>query len=187
MEFKCTSDVLPDYFESKDSMSSKQYENFMNTPRKEKTPGWTSEQLNFIVGSKSINEKTMDINLEKIGINQKNKEKIKAATAKTNIHSLLHILKAYYANTHQDQPKPTEIEGSEKLQLAIDTRQTLGKPLPYTHQNPSPPEERHTEQPSSRSDKTYTSLLPQVNYTDGPTSNSPPRPTRSLLKAPPHR
>jgi hypothetical protein len=54
-------------------------------------------------------------------------------------------------------PKPTTTEGSEKLQLVIDTRQDLGKHLPYTHQDPSEPhtsfppsEERHTERSSSR-------------------------------------
>jgi hypothetical protein len=131
MEFKHTSDVLPDYLERKNSMVSKQYENFMNILRKAKNPGWTSDQLNFIVGSKSINKNVMDANLEKIGINQKNRKKIK--TAKTNLHSLLNILKAYYANTHHDVPKATTNEGSETLQLAIDTRQVLVRRLPYTH------------------------------------------------------
>jgi hypothetical protein len=73
MEFKHTSDVLPDYLERKDKMSAKQYENFMNILRKAKKPGWTSDQLNFIVGSKTINENTMDTNLERLGINQKKK------------------------------------------------------------------------------------------------------------------
>jgi hypothetical protein len=77
MEFKHTSDVLPDYLERKDSMESKQYENFMNIFRKAKNPGWTSDQLNFIVGSKSINENVMDTNLEKIGITQKKERKSK--------------------------------------------------------------------------------------------------------------
>jgi hypothetical protein len=81
MEFKRTSDVLPDYLERKDKMASKQYENFMKILRKAKKPGWTSEQLNFIVDSKTINENAMDTNLERLGINQKNKKKIKAATA----------------------------------------------------------------------------------------------------------
>jgi hypothetical protein len=76
MEFKHTSDVLPDYLERKDSMASKQYENFM--------------------------------------------------------------------------------KGSETLQLAIDTRQALG----------------------------YTSLMPQVNYTEGTTPDNPSRPDRSLLQTP---
>jgi hypothetical protein len=34
MEFKRTSDVLPNYLERKDKMASKQYENFMNILRK---------------------------------------------------------------------------------------------------------------------------------------------------------
>ena len=75
LEFKRTSDVQPDYMERKDSMTLKQYSNFMNIIRRAKTPGWTSEQLNFFVGSKTINEEVMDRNLEKIGINQKNKKK----------------------------------------------------------------------------------------------------------------
>jgi hypothetical protein len=118
MEFKHTSDVLPDYLERKDEMVSKQYENFMNILRKAKKPGWTSDQLNFIVGSKSINENVMDTNLERLGINQKNKKKIKAATAKTNIHRLLNILKPYYANTHQDSPKSTR----SKIPHQVSTR-----------------------------------------------------------------
>ncbi len=40
---------------------------------------WTSEQINFIVGSKIMNERSMDTNLDKIDINQKNKQKIKDA------------------------------------------------------------------------------------------------------------
>jgi hypothetical protein len=99
MEFKRTSDVLPNYLEKKDNMSSKQYENFMNMLRKAKNPDWTSEQINFIVVSKTINESVMDINLDKIDINQKNKQKIKAKTVKTNIHSLLNILRG---NTSPD-------------------------------------------------------------------------------------
>ena len=65
----------------------------MDILRKAKRPGWTSDQLNFIVGSKSINEKAMDENFDKMGINQKNKKRIKDATTKTNIHRLLNILK----------------------------------------------------------------------------------------------
>ena len=60
MEFKRTSDVLPDYLERKDKMASKQYETFMEILRKAKKTGWTTEQLNFIVGSKTINENAMD-------------------------------------------------------------------------------------------------------------------------------
>jgi len=97
MEFKRTSDVLPNYVEKKDNKSSKQYENFINILRKAKNPGWTSEQINFIivVDSKTINENVMNTtNLDKIGINQKNKQKIKVVTVKKNIHSLLNILKS---------------------------------------------------------------------------------------------
>jgi hypothetical protein len=116
----------------------------------------TSDQLNFIVGSKSINENTMDINLGKLVINQKKKEKIKAATAKTNIHILLNILKTFYANTHQDSPRATSNEGAEKLQLAIDTRQALSKRPPHInrdlsepHTSLTPSEKRHSKRPSS--------------------------------------
>jgi hypothetical protein len=115
-------------------MTSKKYENFIYILRKDKSPGWTSEQQNFMVGSKTINETAMDTNLDKIDINQKNKKKIKDTTVKTNIHSLLNILKAYYANTHQDKPKPTNTDGTVRLQLDVDTRQDLGKCPPYEHQ-----------------------------------------------------
>ena len=84
----------------------------MNILRKTKGQGWVSlaEQINFMVGSKSINEETMDKNPEKIGINQKNKKKVKDATAKTNIDILLNILKAYYVNVHQDKKTPTQTQ-----------------------------------------------------------------------------
>jgi hypothetical protein len=91
----------------------------MNILRKAKKTGWTSDQLNFTVGSKTINENVMDTNLERLGINQKKKKKIKAATAKANIHGLLNILKTYYVNTHQDSPKPTMNEGTDDLQLGF--------------------------------------------------------------------
>jgi hypothetical protein len=187
MEFKHTSDVLPDYLERKDKMTSKQYENFMNILRKVKKPGWTSDQLNFIVGSKTINENAMDTNLERLGVNQKNKKKIKAATAKPNIHGLLNILKAYYVNTHQDPPKPTINEGTDDLQLVIDTRQDLGKRPSHTNQDgtksptrPLPAEGKRTKRPVYAG--TYTSLIPQVNYTEGSAPNNPPRPARTLLQ-----
>ena len=189
MEFKRTSDVLPDYLERKDKMASKQYENFMNILRKAKNPGWTSDQLNFIVGSKTINENAMDTNLERLGINQKNKKKIKAATTKANIHGLLNILKAYYVNTHQDSPKSTPYEGTDKLQLAIDTRQDLGKRPPHANQEvkksptgPPPAEGKRAKRPSYEG--AYTSLIPQVNYTEGPAHGNPPGPVRTLLLAP---
>jgi hypothetical protein len=191
MEFKRTSDVLPDYLERKDKMASKQYENFMNILRKAKKTGWTSDQFNFIVGSKTINENAMDTNLERLGINQKNKKRIKAATAKANIHGLLNMLKAYYANTHQDPPKPTTHEGTNDLQLTIDTRQALGKRPPLTNQDgnksptgPLPAEGKHTKRPAYEG--AYNSLIPQVNYTEGPAPNNPPRPARTLLQVPSH-
>ena len=130
----------------------------------------------------------MDTNLERLGINQKNKKKIKAATAKTNIHSLLNILKSYYANTHQDPPKSTTSEGTDNVQLVIDTRQALGKRPPHANQDVprSPtrlplPEGKRAKRPSYEG--AYTSLIPQVNYTEGPAPDNPPRPTQ-LLQAP---
>jgi hypothetical protein len=186
-----TSDILPNYLEKKENMASKQYENFMNILRKVKNPGWTSEQIHFIVGSKTINESVMDTNLDKMGINQKNKQRIKTTIVKTNIHSLLNVLKDYYENTHQDKPKLTDTEGTGRMQLAIDTRQVLDKHPPY-HQSlpgphicPPPPTKRHTEQTSS--DKTYPSLIPQVDYTEGPTPDNPSKPSRTLLQIPTHK
>jgi hypothetical protein len=164
-------------------MAFKQYENFLNILRKAKKPGWTTDQLNFIVGSKTINENAMDTNLEKIGINQK--KKIKAATAKANIHDLLNILKAYYANTHQDTPKSESNEGTEGLKLMIDTRQTLGNRPPYTNQNGTetlPAKGKHTKRQDYEG--VYTSLIPQVNYIEGPAHNSLPSSVRTLLQTP---
>ena len=161
----------------------------MNILRKAKKTGWTSDQLNFIVGSKTINENAMDTNLERLGINQKNKKKIKAATAKANIHGLLNILKAYYANTHQDPPKPTINEGTNELQLEIDTRQDLGKCPPHTNQDgtksptrPVPAEGKRTKRQVYAG--AYTSLIPQVNYTEGSGPSNPSRPAWTLLQAP---
>jgi hypothetical protein len=185
MEFKRTSDVLPDYLARKDVMASKQYENLMNILRKAKKTGWTSDQLNFIVGSKTINENVIDTNLERLGINQKNKKKIKAITAKANIHGLLNILKAYYANTHQDSPKPETNKGTDDLQLTIDTRQALGKRPPHTNQDGTktlPAEGKRTKRQTYEG--AYTSLIPQVNYTEGPAPNNIPSSVRTLLQAP---
>jgi hypothetical protein len=185
MEFKRTSDVLPDYLKRKDKMASKQYENVMKILRKAKKPGWTSDQLNFIVGSTTINENAMDTNLERLGINQKKKKKIKTATAMANIHGLLNILKAYYANTHQDSPKPETNKGTDDLQLTIDTRQALGKRPPHTNQDGTktlPTEGKLTKRQTYEG--TYTSLIPQVNYTEGSAPNNIPTSVRTLLQAP---
>jgi hypothetical protein len=182
MEFKRTSDVLPNYLEKKDNMSSKQYENFINVLRKAKNPGWTSEQINFIVDSKTINESVMNTtNLDKIGINQKNKQKITAATVKKYILSLLNILKSYYVNTHQDKPILTDTEWTGRLQLAVDTRKAPGKHPPHHQRLPGPhtcsppPKKRHTERTSS--DEAYPSLIPQVDYTEGTTPDNPSKPS----------
>jgi hypothetical protein len=185
MEFKRTSDVLPDYLERKDKMTSKQYENFMSILRKAKKPGWTSDQLNFIVGSKTINENVIDTNLERLGINQKNKKKIKAITAKANIHGLLNILKAYYASTHQDSPKPETNKGTDDLQLVIDTRQVLGKRPPHINQDGTktlPVEGKRTKRQVYEG--AYTSLIPKVNFTEGPAPHNLPSSARTLLQAP---
>jgi hypothetical protein len=185
MEFKRTSDVLPDYLERKDKMASKQYETFMEILRKAKKTGWITDQLNFIVGSKTINENAMDTNLERLGINQKKKKKIKAATTKANIHGLLNILKSYYANTHQDTPKPEINEGTAGLKLMIDTRQALGKRPPCTNRNgttTTPTKGKHTKRRDYEG--VYTSLIPQVNYIEGPAHNSLPSSVRTLLQTP---
>jgi hypothetical protein len=156
-------------------MASKQYENFMDILRKTKKPGWTSDQLNFIVGSKTINENAMDTNLERLGINQKNKKKIKTVTTKANIHGLLNILKAYYVNTNQNSPKPTISEGADGLQLMIDTRQALGK-------HPLPTEGKRSKRQDYEG--AYTSAIPQVNYTEGTAPNNLPSSVRTLLQTP---
>ncbi len=157
----------------------------MEILRKAKKTGWTTDQLNFIVGSKTINENAMDTNLEKLGINQKKKQKIKAATAKANIHGLLNILKAYYANTHQDSPKPETNEGTAGLELMIDTRQALGKRAPHTNQKGTETlhaKGKHTKRQGYEG--AYTSLIPQVNYIEGHAHNSLPSSARTLLQAP---
>ena len=42
------------YLERKEDMTNKQYERFMDIHRKAKGTGWTSQQLNFVVGSVEI-------------------------------------------------------------------------------------------------------------------------------------
>ncbi len=128
----------------------------------------------------------MDTNLERLGINQKKK---KAATAKANIHGLLNILKAYYANTHQDSPKPTISEGADDLQLMIDTRQSLGKRPPHTDQDGTKSSTRPLPTEGKRSKRqvyegAYTSTIPQVNYTEGSAPNNLPSSVRTLLQVP---
>jgi hypothetical protein len=168
-------------------MASKQYENLMNILRKAKNPGWTSDHLNFIVGSKTINENAIDTNLERLGINQKNKKNIKAAAAKANIHGLLNILKAYYANTHQDSQKPETNKGTDDLQLTIDTRQALGKRPPHTNQDGTrtlPAEGKHTKRQTYEG--AYTSLLPVPNNIPSSVRTLLQVPSRSSPKRPVH-
>jgi hypothetical protein len=78
---------------------------------------------------------------------------------------------------HQDSPKPTMNEGTDDLQLLIDTRQTLNKRPPHTNQDgtksptrPLPAEGKRTKRPVYEG--AYTSVIPQVNYTEGPTPNN---------------
>ena len=92
---------------------------------------------------------------------------------------------------HQDSPKPTMNEGTDDLQLVIDTRQALGKRPPHTNQDgtksptrPLPAEGKRTKRPVCTG--SYASVIPQVNYTEGSAPNNPPRPARTLLKAPSH-
>ena len=196
LEFKRTSDVRTDYLERKEALANKQYDNFMSILRRAKGQGWVSEQLNFIVGSKSIDEAVMDKNLDKIGINPKNKKRIKDATAKTNIHSLLNILKAYYANVHQlkKNPTPTQTDSTDRLQQTLETRKTLGKrpnhqthaqEEPHTH---DPPTKRYSTGLETHSHKdTYTTLIPRVDYYEGPpqtTQNKHPTKAHRLLAVP---
>jgi hypothetical protein len=69
----------------------------------------------------------------------------------------------------------------------IDTRQVLGKHPPYTNQNGTetiPAEGKHTKRQDYEG--AYTSLIPQVNYIEGPAHNSLPSSARTLLQAPSH-
>jgi hypothetical protein len=67
----------------------------------------------------------------------------------------------------------------------IDTRQALGKRPPYTNQNGTetlPAKGKHTKRQDY--EEVYTSLIPQVNYIEGPAHNSLPSSARTLLQAP---
>jgi hypothetical protein len=93
--------------------------------------------------------------------------------------------KGNHANTHQDTPKPKSNEGTEGLKLMIDTRQDLGKRPPYTNQNGTetlPAKGKHTKRQDYEG--VHTSLIPQVNYIEGPAHNSLPSSVRTLLHAP---
>ncbi len=93
-------------------------------------------------------------------------------------------------NTHQDKPILTDTEWTGRLQLAVDTRKTLGKRPPHHQRLPGPhtcsppPKKRHTERTSS--DEAYPSLIPQVDYTEEPTPDNPSKPCRTLLQIPTH-
>ena len=67
----------------------------------------------------------------------------------------------------------------------IDTRQALGKRPPYTNQNGTetlPVKGKNTKRQDYEG--VYTSLIPQVNYTEGPAHNSLPSSVRTLLQGP---
>jgi hypothetical protein len=132
--------------------------------------------------------------IDNIGINPKNKKKIKDATAQTNIHSLLNILKANYTNVHQDKPRPATTDGADRLQLSLNERQTLGKRPAYEaqrhaepHTHTPPTKKRKVSQAPQPQGNTYHSLIPQIDYTEGPTSTTPPKPARTLLAIPIHQ
>ena len=87
----------------------------------------------------------------------------------------------YVCNTHQEEQRPTITDGTDRLQLSIDTRQTLGKRPTYedrnqagTHPSTSPSKKNRPPQPLGSE---YTSLMlhliPQVNYTEGPSITKP--------------
>jgi hypothetical protein len=92
------------------------------------------DQLNFIVDSKTINENVMDTNLERLGINQKNKKKIKAATTKPNIHGLLNILKTYYVNTLAPRLTKADNERRDRRSTTRDRYTTDSKQTPPAYQ-----------------------------------------------------
>jgi len=80
-------------------------------------------------------------------------------------------------------------EGTDDLQLMIDTRQVLDKRPPHTNQDgiTSPTKTLPAEGTRTKRqvyEGTYTSLIPQVNYTEGTAPNNIPSSARSLLQAP---
>ena len=97
----------------------------------------------------------------------------------------------YICNTHQEEQRPTITDGTDRLQLSIDTRQTLGKRPTYedrnqagTHPSTSPSKKNRSPQPLGSE---YTSFIPQVNFTEGPSITKPVRPPRTLLAIPTQR
>ena len=136
------------------------------------------------------------------------------------MYSLLNILKAYYANVHQDKPRPTNTDGTDRLQLSrescslsvssvatlrrvaerhrfalcLDTRQTLGKSPTYedqnhveTHSYTSPAKKSAVRRAPQPHGSVYLSIIPQVDYTDGPTPTNPTKLPRTLLEIPTHK
>ena len=177
-------------------MAHKTYENFMNSSEKPRNqdghPMIRPTKLHCWL---QIHQwKAMDANLDRIGINQKNRKKIKDATVKTNIHSLFNILKTYYVNTHQDKPSPPNTDGTDRLQLVIDTRQVLDKRPAYedhnhakTHSHTSHTKKNTSSHSPHPHGNSYPSLIPKVNYTDGPATTNLTKPPRTLLVISTHK
>jgi hypothetical protein len=107
---------------------------------------------------------------------------------------ILNILKTYYENVHQDKPRPTHTDDTDRLQLALDIRQD---PLQTSNiRRPKPRGDTHTglthqkrtdDRPPEPHGSVYLSLIPQVDYTDGPTPVNPTKPPRTLLAIPTHK
>ncbi len=129
----------------------------MDILRKAKNPGWTSEQLNVIVGSKTINEKAMAMQ----------------TYTKTNQDQRIPTVLTDY-NSPQAQDKTSENVQHTKTKT---TRSYTHTPLTKKRaagRAPPPP------------GTTYPSLMPQVDHTDRPTSTNPDNLLRTLLVIPTH-
>ena len=109
----------------------------------------------------------MDENLDKMGINQKNKKKIKDATTTTNIQILLNIFKDYYANVHQDMSRLANTDGTDRPQLSLDTRQTLGKRPAYEDQKHMETH-THTHHTKKRGRPSTSTFWKQIPLPDAP-------------------
>jgi hypothetical protein len=112
---------------------------------------WTSEQINFIVGSKIMNESSMDTNLDKIDINQKNKQTKNQRRNSQNKYSqspqhpqrLLreHTPKQTKTNGHWRDGETTTCSGHKTHTRSLSHHQSL----PGPHTCSPPPTKRHTE------------------------------------------
>jgi len=128
-EFKRTSDVRPDYLERKEDTAKKQYQSFMDILKKAKGTGWTSEQLNFMVGLKSIHEEAMDKNFDKLGASSGGKKELKTKQKK-HPQPPRHPQDLLCERTSR-QNKASETDGADRLQQTLDTRNALGKGPTY--------------------------------------------------------